>query len=369
MFQIKNFQSILAGMVNIVRGVSATLTDFNPGSVTRTLLEAPAMEIEDLYLQTYQGIMAAIPVAIYSAFPGFQAVAAVAAYGELTFARTTAADADYLIPAGTAVQTTGGLPCTTTADATLLTGATSVSVLAQCATAGTAGNVAAGSFTVLTTALDGIESVTNAAAWTTGQETETAPDKQARFAEYIAALARGTRGAVEYGARLARIAADGIVTESVRAARVIEFDDDGLQPIGTIRVVIYNGTTGASAALVAAAQRIIDGYQDDTGAYLPGWKAAGIPATVEAAAMLTFHITQSLTLGAGNDPATVQAAVEAAQRASVATLTIGQPALRAELIAAAMGVAGVVNCIMMAPLVDVAVSLNQVPVIGTITES
>src|SRR5574343_1881893 len=107
-------------MVNLVRGTCEQLTDFNPGSVTRALLEASAIEHEYLYLQMYHGIVEAIPVAIYGAFD-FGQQAAVAAYGYVTFSRTTPAPSDITIPAGSQVKTTSGLTFITTADATLLT--------------------------------------------------------------------------------------------------------------------------------------------------------------------------------------------------------------------------------------------------------
>ena len=45
-FQIKNFVSICAGMINSMRANQTQITDFNVGSVARTLIEAPAIEID-----------------------------------------------------------------------------------------------------------------------------------------------------------------------------------------------------------------------------------------------------------------------------------------------------------------------------------
>lgn len=49
-FQIKDFASIVASQINHARAVSDKITDFQPGSVARTIMEAPAVEIEELYL-------------------------------------------------------------------------------------------------------------------------------------------------------------------------------------------------------------------------------------------------------------------------------------------------------------------------------
>src|SRR5574343_76308 len=353
-------------MVNLVRGTCEQLTDFNPGSVTRALLEASAIEHEELYLQMYHGIVEAIPVAIYGAFD-FGQQAAVAAYGYVIFYRETPAASDIVMPSGTRVTTTTGLSFVTAADATLLTGQYNVSAVARCETAGAIGTVAAGAITVLTSALTGIDAVTNPAAFTTGADAETDEARKNRFREYIATLARGTKAAVEYGAKTAQILTTGVVTEYVSQARCIEYDDDPMTPIGAVRVVIYNGASGASGDLVAEAQRIVDGYDDGAGTYVPGWKAAGIVATVEPAALLLVDVVESLSILGGYDAAAVLADVEAAQRAYVATLGIGLPLIHAELIGAAMAVPGVYNCIITTPVTDVATSLEQVVVIGSVT--
>jgi hypothetical protein len=82
-FQIKNFTSIVAGMINHGKSVSQKIDDWNPGSVARTLIEAPAVEISELYQQIFNGIREAIPVAIYNSFE-FPRLSAVAANGYVT---------------------------------------------------------------------------------------------------------------------------------------------------------------------------------------------------------------------------------------------------------------------------------------------
>ncbi len=52
-FQIKDFTSIVASMVNHMRGTQKKVTDFQKGSVARTLVEAAAVENEELYLQMF----------------------------------------------------------------------------------------------------------------------------------------------------------------------------------------------------------------------------------------------------------------------------------------------------------------------------
>ena len=83
MFQIKDFVSISAGSINHARAVTDKVTDWAPGSVARTLIEAPAVEIEELYLQMFLGLRDAIPVATFKSF-GFEKLPAARAQGWVT---------------------------------------------------------------------------------------------------------------------------------------------------------------------------------------------------------------------------------------------------------------------------------------------
>ena len=68
-FQIKDFLSIVASMVNYMRGATSKITDYNVGSVARTMVEAPAIEIDQLYQQMLFGLRDAIPTATYPLLP------------------------------------------------------------------------------------------------------------------------------------------------------------------------------------------------------------------------------------------------------------------------------------------------------------
>lgn len=368
MFQIKDFRSILAGEINVAKQVSnGALTDFNPGSVVRTLLEANAAEIAELYLQMLQGIMDAIPVSVFMAF-GFPALSAQAATGYVTFSRT-ATTTSGTIPAGTTISTASNVLFETAAAVNLAIGQATATAMVRCTTAGIVGNVAANTITVLTGLIGttGINAVTNAASFTNGLDAESTDARRARFQEYIATLARATRAAVEYGARTASLEQNGVIVERVVTARGIEYDDDSNTEIGTIRVIINNGAAGASADLVERAQAIIDGYQDADGTYVAGWKAAGIVATVEAVAQKVVNVTEVITLLDGYDTATVRASVLSAQQAYISALSIGNAFIRSEMIAAAMAIPGVYNCRITSPGADVAAALNQIIVLGTVT--
>ena len=98
-FQLKDFPSIAASMVNHARAIQNKLTDFNIGSVARTMLEAPAVEIEEQYQQMFIGLKEGIPVATYSSF-GFEKRAAEPAVGVIRFTAGDTAHAGLEIAVG-----------------------------------------------------------------------------------------------------------------------------------------------------------------------------------------------------------------------------------------------------------------------------
>ena len=67
-FQLKDFASIAASMINHMKSVTSQITDFAVGGVARTLVEAPAVEIDQAYQQFFIGVKEAIPVATYESF-------------------------------------------------------------------------------------------------------------------------------------------------------------------------------------------------------------------------------------------------------------------------------------------------------------
>ncbi|MDR3519153.1 MAG: baseplate J/gp47 family protein [Azospirillaceae bacterium] len=369
-FQIKDFLSIVASMINYMRGATDKISDYNVGSVARTLIEAPAIEIDQLYQQMLFGLRDAIPAATYLSFD-FPALAAGSAYGFLQFSLSAAATTTMTIPAGTQAQNSAGtITYATNADAVIPIGATSVEVLATATTTGSAANVDADSLTVLMSSLSGV-SVTNPAAITTGTDAETDDARKTRFVAYVTNLARGTGSAILYGAKTAQITnSAGQVTEYVKYCGLVEpYVSDHSQPVGQVNVYIHNGSGGTSAALVALAQQIIDGYYDASGTPVPGYKAAGVICTVAVAPETAVTVTGTLSYTSGATPATVAAAAVAAINSYITGLDIGVPVLLAEVIALVMAVSGVSNVSLSTPTADVVIAGNAKAMPGTVTLS
>lgn len=284
-FQIKDFTSIVASMINVVRGGTKKITDFSEGAVIRTMLEAPAVEIEELYQQMFTGLREAIPAAIYPPFD-FDLLPAQAAAVNAVFSTATAQPATqaYSIPAGFAIRAPGGsIQYLTQAPAVLAQGQTTVPVRVVANEVGTVGNAIAGSLSEMVTPISGLV-VTNPGPVITGRDLETEAERKTRFQAFITSLARSHLAGIEFGAGTAVVLnSNGDVIETVRKVKAVEpFVDDPTQPLGYVDVYLWNGVDSATPGLLTAAQKIIDGYYDVDGTRVIGYKGAGVVVTAKA---------------------------------------------------------------------------------------
>ncbi len=285
-FQIKDFASISASQINHARAVTDKITDFLPGSVARTLMEAPAVEIEELYMQMFLGLRDAIPVATFLSF-GFDKLPAAVAHGWVSVSTEPAPAADVVVPVGTTFTAADGRVYTSTADVTWPAGDNVVRIPVAYSSAGLAGNIATGLITS-SSFFDDTYTVSNGTI-ETGRDVETDEEREARFAEYIASLSRGTVVACRYAAGQALVLdADGNRYEYVTRVGLSETP-------GYVRIYIYSSRGAASAELLAHGQRIIDGWRDEaTGVRVPGYRSGGV--RVDVLKMVERAITLSIAV-------------------------------------------------------------------------
>lgn len=281
-FQIKDFASISAAQINFARAVTDKITDFQPGSVARTIMEAPAVEMEELYMQFFLGLRDAIPVATFLSF-GFEKLPAARAVGRVSVSSQTPLVADLLIPAGTEFSATDGRKYTSISDVTWAAGTSVVQILVQHTTAGLVGNISAGGMT--SSPFFGAEYTVSNQPIETGRDIETDAEREARFAEFVQSISRGTMAACTYAAQQS-VVLDG---DGNRAEYVSRVGVD--EQAGRVFIYLYSSLGRPSAELLADGQTRIDGSKDDvTGAVTPGYRAAGIrfdviPMTERAVSM------------------------------------------------------------------------------------
>lgn len=312
-FQIKDFLSIVAGMVNHMRATSPAITDFNVGSVARTMIEAPAVEIDELYQQYLAGLVEAIPTAIYRSFD-FPLLPAVPASGLVRFT-AAAGHPGLTVPIGTRVASDSNIEYQTVEAAVIPVGQTTVEVLVSASTAGLAGNALPGAVAHMVSAVDGVVSVTNPAALANGRGEETEAERKLRFAEFIRSLARGTVGSLVYAAKL------GVVTDASGTTTVERVQRVGVEETaGYVQLYIHNGAGATSAQLVKAVADIVEGYEDAAGNLVPGYRPAGmrvdVVAMVEIAVNVHLQVQVPALLQTEDTRGSVQAALARVIRAT-----------------------------------------------------
>jgi len=336
-FSTKPFLEIVAGAVERVRLSTDDLTDFNVGSVTRALLEAHAIELEDYYQAVYAGLTKAIPISLYIGF-GFERLDAVAASGVLTLTRTIGATGEVVIPAGERMQSVYGQIYTTSSEAVIAEEDADTTVIAVAVLAGSQGNALPGE--VSREVNTGIWSATNLASFSGGRDAETDEQRALRFALFVKALARGTPAALEYAATIPDIRDPdtGVVIERVQRAAVAETP-------GHVNLHVHNGAYGVSDALLLAVQALIDGARDEeSGTWEGGYRPAGMRVDVVPFGSQTVSVSAEVERDPGATAeatlAQIQGALEAYLNDSVAG-TVIRPKDLGNVILSATGVFGV----------------------------
>lgn len=367
-FQIKSFTAVAASMLNYMRGTTKKVTDFNIGGVVRTMLEAIAIEIEELYQQYFNGLKEAIPVSLYTSL-GFNSLPALPAYGLLRVT-VSSSGSDVLIQAGTVFSMAGGAtPYVSSADVTIPAGQTQAYVRVVAAAAGVVGNILAGqSFSALPVPTHFV-SATNLSAFTNGAEVETDSAKKVRFINYIQSLNRGTVAAINYGlSTVSLVDSDGIQTERVASSSLIEpWLTDDTQPVSLVKAYIHNGVGSTSSALLAQAQNVIYGYYDALNTPVPGWKAAGVKVQLFIATEQAINVAGVLTPAAGYDKPTLIQQAGQVLFAYLQSLPIGTAAIKSEMIKQVKEIQGVYNIVFSAPSGDVAATEDVKLMPGTFT--
>ncbi|EOH1034908.1 baseplate J/gp47 family protein [Salmonella enterica] len=366
MFQLKNFVSIAASMLNYVRSTTGLITDLQPGSVTRTILESPAAEIEELYIQVFNGIREAIPVAVYNSID-FDKLPPKYAAGQVTVITNVPLTQNLLVPAGTRFLGGDGRIYVTGRDATWNAkdsngqNITSVefSVVAQ--NPGYIQNAASGDinsspffnpdqFTIIGGEITG------------GADEETDDARKIRFASYIQALSRGTKEALAYGAMSAYLTdANGNITESVTRASVDETS-------GHVVVYVWGSQGAPSKQLLSRVTQIETGYVNADNQPVPGFTAAGI--RTEILAFDTTNVDASYRLqmqtGVTQTPA-IEQAVQIALSSYLSNVSSGTTIYVDDLRNAAMTVRGVANADLIGLVGNISIPKNEIPQLGSIT--
>lgn len=181
------------------------LTDRNPGSVLRTLAESFAREyavisrqMESVYLAAFLDTAGGRDLDHVAALVGIVRRQPTFASGEVVLARRSPAPADIFVPEGTRISTSDVPPVSvvTTDARTLRSGNLSVAVPVQAEIEGAPGIARGASLTVVNRPILGVDSASNPFTLTLGASTETDESLRRRASRALETSGRATVGSL-----------------------------------------------------------------------------------------------------------------------------------------------------------------------------
>ncbi len=316
-----DFYTLLANMIAAAQSASSTVLNTAVGSLTRAILQATgsvALWLQSLIAQLLQNIRAATATGSaldsWMADFGLTRIGAVAAKLTLTFARFSTGAAAF-IPVGSVAQTSGGTiqfaviadPTNPAYSATLNgysidASTASLNVLSQAVTAGSAGNVGAGTINTLAQAIPFVDTVTNASAAAGGANAETDAAFRARFISYLASLSRATLAAIKSAA--------SSIQSSVTFFIVENYNPSGTWQPGTFYLAVDDGSGSPPSSLLTSISAAIDAVR---------------PFTVTFLVISATKVTANIATTVGIDPTYSSSAVLAAVQTAIQTFINGLP--------------------------------------------
>jgi uncharacterized phage protein gp47/JayE len=221
-------------------------------------------------------------------------------YVDTTQATWNATMGGYLVPAGTV----------------------SITVPVQALVAGSAGNVQANAISLLTTAIPGVDTVTNSTVFSNGEDAESDAALKARFQVFVATRAEATLAAVENAIATVQLGLSYAVIENTLP--------NGTSQPGFFTATVDDGTGNPPTALLSAVYTAIDAV-----------RPIGSTFAVQPPAVITASVSMSISAAAGYSVATLQGQVASAIETYINGLGIGVSLSYTRLSALAYGVIGV----------------------------
>jgi len=280
---IKSFTELVNEQIIAIQARSVKLVDFSIGSILRSLAESNAgvaswlqQLIVRLLVTTRASTCSGEDLDSWMADFGFSRLSEVQASGMVTFSRFTATH-PALILTGTKVRTMDGTQIyTVISDSRINTfdsgqkgyvmpaHVVSVKVPVRATRAGAAGNVLAGTVTVIVGTVAFVDAVTNAQAFTGGKNAETDDDFRARFTKWFTSLSKATKEAIEFALLRIQNGVSYTLTENVSY--------DGHPQPGYFYAVVDDGSGWPSEAFIQRANVAIEntrGFTVSFGVFSP----------------------------------------------------------------------------------------------------
>lgn len=369
----QSFTTLVRQQAAAIQAKASAVLSFVVGSIELARAEAVAavaMWLQSIVLQllatTRLSTSTDSDIDSFVADFGLTREAAVAATGTVAFSRYTAMQSA-TIPVGSLVQTADGTqPFAVIADTTqafwnaasnayvIPSGTTSGNVTVKAVNAGAQGNVNANTITTISTAIVGVDTVNNAAAFVNGSDAETDAALQTRFTQYIASLAKATKGAIGFAITSLQTGVTYTLVENQQYGGATDY--------GYFYVVVDDGTGSPSSAFLSSASNAIDAV-----------RGASIRFGVFAPVVVNAAIAMTATVASGYDPVATKALAQTAITNYVNALQLGQtlPYTRLAQVAydASPGITNITGVTLNSGTADLAATSKQVIKAQTVTVS
>ena len=338
---IQNFATLVSNQAAAIQSRATALVDFSIGSILRSLAESNAgvgLWLQGLILQ----VLATARLSTSNGSDvdsfvnqfGVTRIGGNSASGSVTFGRYSAT-ASALIPVGATVQTADGtqnfsvsVDVTNPAYSsvsngyTLAAGVSTLTVPVVALTVGSAGNVAANSVSVMTTAIAGVDYVNNASAFSGGAASETDAALKARFQNFILGLAKGTSYGLAYAVKSTNV--------TVNYSTVEFYNYAGAAQAGSYYVVCDDGTGSPSASFVSTVNTAVQSV-----------RPLGIQATTFATVAVPVNVNMTIATATGYTHSTVVGQVATLISANILAIGQGNGLQQGDVYAWAFSIPGV----------------------------
>lgn len=199
---MRGFRTILGEMATWIMTNSKTLTNFYPGSVIRSVLEAISIQIEALYFQARKGFLSAIEESIFNSFD-FQRALATKSTGDVVVTFRAPLDQRVVFEQGFEFMTVpvngDTLYFQVMQDTYVERGASQVTIKVECMASGITGNVPAYAIRRAVLTRGYILDIFNPAKFFNGLPEETTDQRKKRFTDFVNSLGRATIQSIKYG--------------------------------------------------------------------------------------------------------------------------------------------------------------------------
>lgn len=316
-------------------------------------LLAAAAEIGSLYVnadwilrqafpQTAQGVY----LEYHAAARGISRLSSSYAEGYLRFYIDSPLTDDLTIPVGTVCMTAGLISFETVEKGVIYAGALQAYVHVRAQTAGSSGNVRAGSVVLMSLPPVGVSGCTNVSAFSGGEDGESDEQLRLRILDTYVRLPNGANSA--YYANVA------ITIPGVEAVSVIP----RVEGIGTVGVVV-------AVAPGYTTETVLDAVREELGAR----REIGVDVYVSEAVLEPVTVAAEIALAEGYSWHVVKVAVESAIAKLFDAGLLGKPLLIAALGRVVYEVEGVTNYRIVSPASDVTADAFSLPVLSKLTIS